>query len=203
MSIILYFCSKILKKIRGAAIRHSVVNKYSKIEAGSSFINSSIGKYSFCGYDCDIANADIGNYCSIANYVAIGGGRHPVEWVGTSPVFYCGHDSISKKFTEFIRQNPSRVSIGSDVWIGYRVIVMQGVTIGHGAVIGAGSVVTKDVPPYAIVAGVPAKFIKSRFSDDIVNRLLASKWWDMSDIELTSHVKWIKDPEKFLESIGL
>ena len=90
-----YLWAKSLRKIRGAAIAGSVVDKTSKVEPGSAFINSQMGRHSFCGYDCEIVNTQIGNFCSIANYVAIGGGRHPTEWVGMSPVFYDGRDSIN------------------------------------------------------------------------------------------------------------
>lgn len=196
-----YYWSKILKKLRGPAIRSSRIGKGSKVEAGAAFVDSSMGRYSFCGYDCEISSADIGDFCSIANYVAIGGGEHPIDWVGTSPVFYAGRDSVTKKFSAFPRPKPKRVIIGSDVWIGYRAILMQGITIGHGAVIGAGAVVTRDVEPYSIVAGQPARHLRYRFDDELRAALLASEWWTLDDATLSACAQDIRDPQKFLEAL--
>lgn len=193
-----YIWSKALKKLRGRAVRKSLIHPSAKIEAGSSFLRSDIGRHSFCGYNCEISFASIGHFTSIANHVAIGGGRHPLEWAGMSPVFYEGRDSVKKKFSNFPRPEPKKVIIGSDVWIGYRAIIMQGVTVGHGAVIGAGSVVTRDVPPYAIVAGVPAREVGYRFNEEIKETLLASRWWERSDRVLDRVAEHIRDPETFL-----
>jgi len=158
-------------------------------------------RHSFCGYDCDIANADIGSFVSIANSVVIGGGRHPMEWVGMSPVFYAGRDSVKAKFSQHVRAPAHRVRIGHDVWIGRSAIVLPGVEIGNGAVVGAGSVVTKSVPPYAIVAGNPARLIRYRFDDVVVKRLLACHWWTFSDADLHRLGPYFNDVSKFLEII--
>ena len=151
-----YIWAKILKKMRGSAIKTSQVHETSKVESGSSFVNSSMVKHSFCGYDCDIAHCQIGAFCSIANGVVIGGGAHPMSWISTSPVFYEGRDSVKAKFSEHAREPVREAVIGHDVWIGRNVLIAQGVVIGTGAVVGMGSVVTKDVDPYSIVAGCPA-----------------------------------------------
>ena len=196
-----YFWSKALKKARGAAIHRSTVGQGSKVESGSAFVNSTMGRHSFCGYDCDILSADIGSFCSIANHVAIGGGRHPIEWVGTSPVFYKGRDSVAKKFSTFERPAVPRTVVGSDVWIGYRAIVMQGVTIGHGAVIGAGAIVTSDVLPFAIVAGAPAKLLRYRFDEPLRTALLESNWWDRDDAVLENCAHLVREPKRFIEKL--
>jgi len=196
-----YIWSKGLKKLRGAAITGSRVHPTAKVEPGSNFVASTMGRHSFCGYDCEISNADIGPFCSIANHVAIGGGRHPVEWVGMSPVFYEGRDSVAKKFSEFPRPAPDRTSIGADVWVGYRAIVMQGVTIGHGAVIGAGAVVTRDVEPYSICGGSPARHIRYRFDENLRERLIASEWWEKPDSVLERCAHKIRQPEEFLKEL--
>lgn len=194
-----YIYSKIFKKIRGASIKNSKIHSSSKVEAGSSFINSNMDKHSFCGYDCDINNAEIGAFCSIANGVIIGGGAHPIDWASTSPVFYSGRDSVKKKFSEFNRSKPLKSYIGSDVWIGQNCIIKQGINIGHGAVIGMGSIVTKDVKPYEIVAGNPAKLIRYRFNESICEKLNASKWWELEEQVLEKIAIKIRDPEIFLK----
>lgn len=197
-----YLLAKAIKKSQLAAIIGSQVHATSKVEPGSQFYRSTMDKHSFCGYDCDIAHADIGRFVSIANDVVIGGGRHPMEWVGMSPVFYAGRDSVKAKFSEFPRDPPKRVTIGHDVWIGRNVIVLPGVGIGHGAVIGAGSVVTRDVEPYAIVAGNPARLIRHRFAPDVVARLLRAAWWDLAERDLARHAIDIRDVEAFLQRLG-
>ena len=136
-----------------------------------------MGRHSFCGYDCEITNTEIGSFCSIANNVIIGGGMHPMDWVSTSPAFYIGRDSVKAKFATHTREPVKKIIIGHDVWIGQYALIKQGITVGTGAVIGMGSVVTKDVEPYSIVAGKPACLINHRFNEDIVQKLLHSKWW--------------------------
>jgi len=196
---LMYYWSKILKKLRGSAIKNSSINKFSKIESGTSFVNSSMDKYSFCGYNCEISHCEIGSYVSIANNVIIGGGVHPMDWVGMSPVFYIGRDSVKKKFSSFERLPPTTTIIGNDVWIGNNVLIKQGVKIGHGSVIGMGSVITKNVESYSIVAGVPGREIKKRFDEDVINELLKIKWWDFSDDKLERYATYIKNPKFFIK----
>ena len=198
---LIYFWSKILRKLRGSAIKNSQIHKTSKVEAGSQILNLLMDKHSFCGYDCEISNCEIGSFTSIANGVVIGGGMHPMDWVGMSPVFYKGPDSVKAKFSEFERDVVKTTFIGHDVWIGQNVLIKQGVNIGTGAVIGMGSVVTKDVPAYAIFAGNPAKLIRYRFNNDIVQRLLESKWWELDEKILSQVATNIREPEAFLNSL--
>jgi acetyltransferase-like isoleucine patch superfamily enzyme len=198
---LVYIAAKLLKKSRLCAISQSTVHATSKLESGTSFFASHMDKHSFCGYDCDIHSADIGRFVSIANGVIIGGGRHPMEWVGMSPVFYRGRDSVKVKFSEHEREPVRRVRIGHDVWIGRSAIVLPGVDIGHGAVVGAGAVVTKSVPPYAIVAGNPARLIRHRFEPAVVQRLLASAWWDLDEDRLRALGPLTQNVEAFLNQL--
>lgn len=148
----------------------------------STINNSEIHSYSYLGKNCLVQNTTIGKFCSIANDVLIGLGNHPLDLLSTSPVFYRVANPLQVKLInknlDIIEYKP--IEIGNDVWIGTRSIIMDGVTIGHGAVIAANSVVTKNIPAYAIVGGVPAKIIKYRFPEEKIEKLLVSKWWEKS-----------------------
>lgn len=199
--LIQYYWSKVLKKIRGVALKDSQIHKTSKVESGSSLVNTFMDKHSFCGYNCEITNCRIGSYTSIANGVVIGGGMHPVDWVGMSPVFYEGRDSVRAKFSHHVRPTPMETTIGHDVWIGQNVLIKQGISIGHGAVIGMGSVVTKDIPPYAIAAGNPARIIRMRFDEQTVEKLLKIEWWNFSDDKLQLAATSFKSVDEFLKQV--
>lgn len=196
-----FLIAKALKKSRFSAVRQSEVHPTSKIESGSSFIGSVMGRHSFCGYDCDIFRASIGGFTSIANGVVVGGARHPMEWVGMSPVFYAGRDSVRAKFSEYKLETLPETVIGNDVWIGSSAIILAGVKIGDGAVVGAGAVVTKDVPSYAVVAGNPARLIRYRFDSSVVDELEKIRWWDFSDEKLRRFSVYIKNPEEFIAAV--
>ena len=200
---VLYYWSKVIKKLRGKSIISSNINKTSKVEAGSQVVESNIDKHSFCGYDCQLINCEIGAFTSIGNRVSMGGGRHPLEWVAMSPVFYEGRDSVKTKFSIHNRTPTQRIFVGHDVWIGENVMVKQGVTIGIGAVVGMGSIVTKDVEPYAIVAGNPARLIRKRFDESTIDKLIKSQWWDFEEDKLRIYAKYITEPHIFIEKLGL
>lgn len=139
-----------------------------------------IASYSYIGEDCIFQNTSIGSYCSISRDVLCGLGDHPLNGFSTSPLFYRKDNTFK---LEVVQSNSEfkeykQIVIGNDVWIGARAIIKDGVTIGHGAVIAAGAVVTKDVPAYAIVAGVPARVIRYRTSEDKIKKLLNTEWWD-------------------------
>lgn len=160
--------------------KNSIVAKTAKIYPFSIVTNSIIRDYSYVSYNCTINNCTIGKFCSIAKSVKIGLGKHPVNFISTSPIFYSPTNPLKivvAKELKFKENEP--INIGNDVWIGANVIVLDGVTIGNGAIIGANSVVVKDVLPFSIVGGVPAKEIKKRFPPRIINTIELSKWWDM------------------------
>lgn len=196
-----YFVSKLIKKGRLSSVRGSIVHPTAKIESGSTFVDSKMERYSFCGYDCDIYRAVIGAFTSIANGVVLGGARHPMEWVGMSPVFYAGRDSVKAKFSEHPLPKPPEIHIGNDVWIGRSAIILSGISIGNGAVVGAGAVVTKSVPPYAIVAGNPAQIVRYRFPEQIVQELEGIQWWNFPDERLSELGAYFNDIERFLSAI--
>lgn len=200
---IAYFYSKAIKKFRGAAVKESTIHGTSKVESGSTVLGSTLAKHSFCGYDCTVLYCDIGSFCSIASRVSIGGVAHPIEFVSTSPVFLSHKDSVKTKFSHHDFLPVVRTSIGNDVWIGEGAYIKAGVTIGHGAVVGMGSVVTRDVEPYAIVAGNPAKLIRMRFDKRVIEALLKMAWWDMPDTELCRVAKYFDRPEDLLIREGL
>ncbi|MEN8170712.1 MAG: CatB-related O-acetyltransferase [Pseudomonadota bacterium] len=195
--------SRLIKKLRGICVRASVIHHTSKVESGSTVVNTVIRRHSFCGYDCNLINCDIGSFCSIGSRVSIGGARHPIEYVSTSPVFLSHRDSVKSKFAEHDYLPKVKTFIGNDVWIGEGVFIKAGISIGNGAVIGMGSVVTKNVPPYSIYAGNPAREVRKRFSDDIVGELLSIKWWDWPDAKLVEYGKYFNDPRNLITMIKL
>lgn len=197
-----YYWFKILQKLKGKAIKNSTVDKEAKIEAGSVFLSSTMKKYSYCGYNCLFVNVEVGAFCSISDNVVVGGGNHPLDWVSTSPAFYKGRDSISKRLAKLeYDSSDAHTIIGNDVWIGNGAYMKPGIRIGDGAVIGMGSVVTKDVEPYAIVAGNPAKVIRKRFDDATIQKLLDLKWWDWSDEKLAEYSDCFYDTNEFLSKL--
>ena len=203
LKMLIYLFSKVIKKLRCAAVKNSTIDRSAKVESGSSVVNSSMERHTFCGYDCDISHCEIGSFTSIANDVVIGGGMHPMDWVSMSPVFYAGRDSVNAKFSEHEREAVKKTVIGHDVWIGRNALISQGVKIGHGAVVGMGSVVTKDVEPYSVVAGTPARLIGYRFDEELRKKLLKSEWWAMDEASIRKYAYLFTDPEAFLNKIVL
>ena len=197
-----YLYSKFFKRVlRGTSILNSDIHKTAKVYSGSTFYNSKIGRYSYVGYDSEVVNCEIGAFCSIANGFIAGGAKHPLDWVSTSPVFYNVGSGTGYHLGFLDAEKTKRTVIGNDVWIGSRVIMMQGIEIGNGVVIGAGSVVTKNVPSYAVVAGCPARIIRYRFDKELISRLEQTEWWSLSDKDLKELAPFMNNPERFLEEM--
>lgn len=194
---LLYLYSKFIKKIQGTCVNNSSIDKTAVVGTSCNVVRLVMDRYSYCGDNCQIVNAEIGAFCSISDHVFIGGAEHPIDCVSTSPVFQNKHHSgPSKRFAKFDFPKTKKTIIGNDVWIGHGVTIKQGVVIGNGAVIGSNALVTKDVPPYAIVGGVPAKTIKYRFLQEVIDRLEEIQWWNLPDEKITEVVELfhIKDP---------
>lgn len=159
--------------------------------------NSTIGRHTYVGGGTNISNATIGAFCSISFNVMIGLGKHPSTMVSTHPAFY----SNKKPFKVFSDKNHyeeyGKIVIGNDVMIGEHAVISFGVTIGDGAIITNNAVVTKDVPPYAIVGGIPAKVIKYRFDEITQNNIIKTKWWNFDESYLEEHYSDFLDVQSF------
>ena len=178
-------------------VNDAVVRVEPPVSFGKSFqfnSSSSVGAFTYFYSGLAVRCASIGRYCSIAGGVRIGDHEHPTDWLSTSPFQYnpdrFGFSDAADDYnvlTEHEDEHSFRKggpTIGNDVWIGSRVTILRGITIGHGAVVASAAVVTKDVPPYAIVGGVPAKVIRYRFDEDQIAQLLDLEWWRFSPNQL-------------------
>ena len=179
MKMLLKIARRMFRILTGKKGVYCFMGKGNKVCSGAFLHEKTIlGNYNYIGNGSMFLNSKIGNYCSIANNVKIGQMDHDLDCVSTSThIFGPAHGITS--FCGFIEP----AIVGNDVWIGANACVKQGVEIGTGAVVGAGAVVTKSVPPYAIVAGVPAKIIRYRFDESIIQKLLDSKWWELDKSE--------------------
>lgn len=171
-----------------SVIINSVFSNENHIFPYAHLFNVKLGNFTYVGGHSNLKNCTVGHFTSIASDCRIGLGIHPTNFISTHPLFYSSKQawSISPKnkvdFKEY-----KEINIGNDVWIGTRVIIVDGIKIGNGAIIAAGAVVTKDVPAYAIVGGVPAKIIKYRFSNEIINTLDKSEWWNWNIKKIERH----------------
>ena len=167
-----------------AILQDCIVDKRAAICFGVKFYRGKIGKYSYIGNNSFVIDTSIGNFTSIAPDCYIGGTEHPIEWVSTSPVFHKWENLMKKNFAFNEFDIFQKTTIGNDVWIGNRVMIKAGVSIADGAVIGMGSIVTKDIGAYEIWAGNPARMIRKRFDNEIIEKLLESHWWSWEDRDI-------------------
>lgn len=165
-----------------------------------TFHKVNVGRFTYFGYGCNVSNCSIGRFCSVAGDVKIGLGKHPFDRVSTSPVFYSFNNRFRVKWNNdetVIESEPT--IIGNDVWIGTNAIIVGGVTVGNGAVIAAGAIVTRDVEPFAIVGGVPAKTIKYRFDKDTVDKIEHIKWWEWNENRIRDNISKFNSVEDLLK----
>lgn len=160
-----------------------------------------LGDYSYISEYCDIIYTTIGKFTSIASFVRINPGNHPMERITQHHMTYrrskYGFGEDDEEF--FNRRRDKWCHVGHDVWIGHGVTITAGVKIGNGSVIGAGSVVTKDIPPYSLAVGVPAKVIRKRFTDEEIRIIEESKWWEWSYEKIKENFNLLVNKEKFIE----
>lgn len=165
----------------GCSIDDANFGAYVEIGQGSRIAHSTIGDYSYCDRFADIANTTVGKFANIAAFVRIGATDHPMEKASLHHFHYRSasyFDDAADDADWFMHRRTRRTMIGHDTWIGHGAQVRPEVTIGHGAVVAGGAIVTKDVAPYMIVAGIPAVPLRARFSDAVADRMMALAWWD-------------------------
>lgn len=186
---------------RGASCSHTILRGHNVIFGRTQLYGCDIGEYSYIQADSKLSNTKVGKFCSIADNVRTGIGSHPTNMVSTFSSFY--YDTTNelkysfysgKPLVELFKKSKDGggkfiVTIGNDVWVGSHALILDGVTIGDGAIIAAGAVVTKNVEPYAIYGGVPARLIRYRFPSDIAKTLIEDAWWNKD-------IKWINEHYK-------
>jgi phosphonate metabolism protein (transferase hexapeptide repeat family) len=188
-----------------ASLENVTMGKYTEIAAGSKLTETSLDDYSYVMERCEIIYTSIGKFSNIASDVRINPGNHPIEWVSQHHFLYrlkqYGFaDDDNESFFGWRRLQ--QVSIGHDTWIGHKAIILPGIRIGNGAVVAAGGVVTRDVKPYSVVAGVPAKPLRSRFPEAVWKVLEEIAWWDWDHQTIQSRIDDFYDIRRFISLYG-
>ncbi len=181
--------------------------RFVEIGRGSRVAYAEIGDYSYCDRYADLANVTVGKFSNIASFVRIGATDHPLDTASLHHFLYRSSDywdDIDHDAAWFEKRRARRASVGHDTWLGHAAMIKPEVNIGTGAVVGAGAVVTKDVAPYTIVVGNPARVIRRRHPVEIAERLMALAWWDWDHARLRETLDDFRslDAEAFLERYG-
>lgn len=183
-------------------IKNCKIDAQARVYGNHILKDVTVGKGTYISTNAYISSTNIGKFCSIGPNFLCGYGFHPTDGISTSPAFYSTRKQTGFTFSESNKcEERELITIGNDVFIGMNVTILDGITIGDGAVIGAGAVVTKDIPPYAVAVGCPIKIVKHRFSIEIIDALIDSRWWDQDDAVLKEVEKHFFDVEKFLAGI--
>lgn len=179
--------SRLLSRVDDESKIHPTV----RINRFVTIADCHIDRYTYLGPRTKSYYSDIGSFCSISWDCHIGLSSHGMTSVSTSPIFETAVNGTGASWVSNSEGHdaPSRTKIGHDVWIGARAIILEGVTIGSGAVVAAGAIVTRDVAPYAVVAGVPAKHVKYRFSPEVIAELLECRWWLASEKDIRNSIE--------------
>jgi acetyltransferase-like isoleucine patch superfamily enzyme len=183
----------------GVSLYNCDFGEYVYLGNNVSLESVKIGRHSYVNANTRIRHTSVGKFCCIGANAKIGLGIHPTDLISSHPSFY----STNKNFKTFADRDYYKeyetVDMGNDVWIGENAVIMGGLRIGDGAIIAAGAVVTKNVEPYAIVGGVPAKKIRFRFSDDDIERIRRTGWWDKEEEWFQKNHHLFRNPDKFFE----
>ncbi|WP_345750670.1 chloramphenicol acetyltransferase [Microbacterium rhizophilus] len=165
----------------GSTVVDSVLGRYTEVGASTRLDGVELGDYSYCDRLCDLANTTVGRFSNIASFVRIGATDHPLDKASLHHLLYRSEKYWPDEPDDaawFAKRRSRRTVIGHDTWIGHGAQVKPEVTVGDGAVVASGAIVTKDVPAYAIVAGVPARVVRMRQPEDVADRLVRLAWWD-------------------------
>ena len=177
----------------GTCLDFSRLGDHVRIGRFNHLLHAELGERTYTGAHTVIIGASLGKYSSISWGVTIGGGDHDYRRVTTHSFLYSDHDGLRPEQEPAYDRLAQPCSVGSDVWIAANATIVRGVCVGDGAVIAANAVVTRDVPPYSVVAGVPARILKSRFSADAVERLTRIKWWDFPEALVRANFELFKN----------
>ena len=191
----------------GCTLTDVTFGRFVEIGQGTRLAHATIGDYSYCDRSCDLANVEIGKHANIASFVRVGATDHPLDRASLHHFMYRSAsywDDAEDDAAWFEKRRARRTVIGHDTWIGHAAMVKPEVTVGHGAVVASGAIVTKDVAPYTIVAGVPAVKVRDRQPPEIAERLIALAWWDWSHERLRETLEDFRSlkAEAFLEKYG-
>jgi phosphonate metabolism protein (transferase hexapeptide repeat family) len=187
-----------------AVIKACSFGEYVEIGAHNTITESTIDSFSYTSEQCQIIYSEIAKFVNIASFVRLNPGQHPKERVCQHHMLYrremFGFGEDDQEFFAWRRAN--RVTIGNDVWIGHNVTIMGGISVGDGAIIGSGAIVTKDIPPYAIAVGNPARVINYRFDEKQIDALQQIKWWQWEYEKIKSSLDEFRDISAFIEKYG-
>ena len=196
---------KILKEepniAENAIIQNCSFGQYVEIAKNNHISETTMDSYSYTSENCQIIYSEIGKFVNIASYVRLNPGQHPMNSASQHHMLYrkemFGFGEDNDDFFDW--RKSKKVFIGNDVWIGHNVTIMGGVSVGNGAVIGSGAIVTKNLPPYSISVGNPAKVIRYRFNTDTINSLEQIKWWDWGYQKVKDNINEFDDIKNFIK----